>query len=236
MGINETTYTNRTVIVRHHRQTDPHPLILTSMSPYFALTRRNLCTHHSQGRRAAFAKFCHDTSRHMIKTMNHYEKTYPLQLVYDLTRGQNLSIGRSLSQDVLELHSSIAKIHECLESGKVDLSSAVFSDEIVECEGTSLSNVLMCVACRLSAVLPDFISIQTTLRLANAMNDKRLLRIVRAMFAQIACVHPKYTVTSAHGYEAPLFHLEKIYMGSFNFNNSDFVAPSQLADTSTAGL
>jgi hypothetical protein len=182
-----------------------------------ALTHRGLCSHHSQGHQAAFAKFCHDTSRNIIKAMNDYRQTYPRHLLYNLTTGHHtaeLCVARSLSQDILEFHSSMANIRETLETGTLNLSYAVFSDEVVQCEGMSLSNVFTCVACRLSAVLTDFNSIQTMVHLTDAMQYKHLLTITQALFKQITCIDGKYTLAVARKYETPFIDLEKTYLGS----------------------
>lgn len=159
--------------------------------------------------------------------MNDYRQTYPRHLLYNLTTGHHtaeLCVARSLSQDILEFHSSMANIRETLETGTLNLSYAVFSDEVVQCEGMSLFNVLTCVACRLSAVLTDFNSIQTMVHLTDAMQYEHLLTITQALFKQITRIDGKYTLAVARKYETPFIDLEKTYLGSIK-NKTGMATP-----------
>lgn len=161
---------------------------------------KNMCWHHSQGERAMFARYCTDTTKCVLEAIQAYRQQFPRhELAHFKSEKPN---DRSLTQDIIQMYSSMVNVEEILSGDNVVLSA--LPSELFTCPGTPMSKALTCVACQLSILFSDFDIVQTLVHLTQVVNSPNLSNLVEALFEQMTCLDISYTLNLTIEYETPV--------------------------------
>jgi hypothetical protein len=188
---------------------------------------RNFCHHHSIGKRAQFEETAKSIGDLVLQAILAYFTSYP----FDPLTDHGVSKDMFLTQFVIDKYAILNDIEKSIRTPHLELHDNQLLGETVPCIGPNFCAELICIACRISAILSTFESIQAISHIATSLKDTNLLNIVDMLFAQIKMTFPTYTKEEALSYCDPLSKLELSFDTAKNANAA-VVPADQLLEAS----
>lgn len=174
------------------------------------LVSSSFCT-HSLGAESRFQRFVAETTKNILDAIKDYRTIFPLQGMIVYANTHTLPAGSG--HELYRLNALLYDIDQALNSGTIDFGKGLVLEETVSCTGIihryRLTNI--CTACRLSAVLSTFDTIQTLFHIAESTQNTSTQALCSLMFAQINSIDKLYDSEIAKAYSEPLLEIQKRY-------------------------
>jgi hypothetical protein len=171
------------------------------------------CT-HSLDAKSQFQRLVTQTTKNILDAIKDYRTMFPLQGMIAYANTHTLPAGSV--HELYTLNALLYDIDQALNSGTIDFGKALVLDETVSCTGMThrccLTNI--CIACRLSAVLSTFDTVQTLYHLGESTQITSIQGLCSLLFAQIKSTDKSYDSETAKGYSEPLLEVQKGYQRS----------------------